>query len=103
MTMGGLKKTDKRHEANSDDLDALGSGSALITNNENSTEKARGSKKPTKYKPFTFSLTETVSDDIDDLCLTARKINRSDVVKAGVKVLLNMPKAERKTLMEELK
>lgn len=107
MVMGGLQKTDKRHQAKPDDLDALISGAALATKIPEKPTAQGADKKAEKEaeeaKNFIFSLTQTVSDDIDDLCLTTTKICRSDVVKAGIKVLLEMPKAERKTLMEKLK
>lgn len=48
------------------------------------------------FKRCNFSLTQEVSDDIDELSMLPRtfKINRSEVVKAGIEALKMMPEAE---------
>ena len=103
MALSGLKKTDGRRKANKKDLDAVLAGSALRTAEDEVPAKVKISKIKVKFKAFTFSLTSKVSDDIDDLCLTTKKINRSDVVKAGVIALQRMTKVERKAFMDKTK
>lgn len=55
------------------------------------------------FKRYTFSLTEFVSDEIDDLTLIAKRVSRSDVVKAGIQALKKLPKNEQVKLVAQLK
>ncbi len=106
MALKGLQKTDKRRDINPDELERVLSGSDMRTNNPASaTEKEhmRSPKSRVIFERYTFSLTKKVSDDIDDLCLTTKKINRSDVIKAGVIALQRMAKDERKRVMDQMK
>jgi hypothetical protein len=52
--------------------------------------------RPKKYERYTFSLTPEISKDIDNLSLVPMefKVNRSEVLKAGVELLKSLPDNE---------
>lgn len=56
-----------------------------------------------RYRRYTFSLTEEISKQIDELSLTAARISRSDVVKAGILSLTKLHEADLKQLLKESK
>ena len=57
------------------------------------------------YRRYTFSLTRVVSDYIDRLTFTPNdfRINRSQVVKAGIEALKKLPKKELIELLKQVK
>lgn len=69
-------------------------------------EKLKPSKKKGRvYKTYTFSLTEEVSADIDRLSCAPSdfRSSRSDVVKAGVMLLKQLPQDKLVDLLNKLK
>lgn len=56
-----------------------------------------------KYRRFTFSLTEEISEKIDELALTTARTSRSDIVKTGILSLTRLSKEDLKNLLEESK
>jgi hypothetical protein len=62
------------------------------------------SKKKPLAKRFIFSLTEEASDQIDAVSLLPRKFkaSRSDVIKAGLLALRQMPKSEAIALLAKV-
>ena len=55
------------------------------------------------FRRYTFSLTEDVSEKIDDYTILAKRVSRSDVVKAGLKAFDKLPKTEQVKLLEQVK
>lgn len=55
------------------------------------------------FRRYTFSLTEDVSDKIDDMTILAKRVTRSDVIKAGLKAFDNLKKSEQIALLAEVK
>ena len=62
-------------------------------------------KKQQVYRRYTFSLTKEVSDDIDELLLVPRdfRVNRSQVVKAGIEILKSLPEAKLVKILKQVK
>lgn len=56
-----------------------------------------------RYRRYTFSLTQEISQKIDELSLTAARISRSDIVKAGILALTTLPEEDLKRLLLEAK
>jgi hypothetical protein len=56
-----------------------------------------------RYRRFTFSLTQEISQHIDELSLTAARVSRSDIVKAGILALTTLPEEDLKRLLLEAK
>ncbi len=58
-----------------------------------------------KFERYTFSLTPEVSKDIDTLALVPRefKVNRSEVVKAGIELLKSLPDDELVKALRKVK
>ena len=98
MALGNMGKKQKKPRASNEQLQAVGEGAAFHT-------KENGVVKSNKvvFKRYNFSLTEKVSENIDELCLSAKKINRSDIVKAGILLLQEMNASERRKFLEKLK
>ncbi len=93
MALKGLKKTDQENKQQ--DIDAFISGASKRVK---TLEK---SKSQQKYRRVTFSLTEDVDKEIDDLlvdCKVARA-NRSIIVKAAIHHLQHLPEEELKNLI----
>lgn len=63
----------------------------------------QSTKESHRYRRFTFSLTQEISQHIDELSLTAARVNRSDIVKAGILALKTLPEDELKSLLLEAK
>ena len=86
----GLKKGD-RPEVEKDAEDFIKGASKRSANTESQKQR-----KKQAYQRYTFSLTKEVSDDIDNLTFIPRafRVNRSQVVKAGIEVLKNLPEAQ---------
>ena len=55
------------------------------------------------FKRYNFSLTEDVSERIDEITMITKRINRSDVVKAGIEALYRLPKDEQIELLTQVK
>lgn len=55
-----------------------------------------------KFKRYNFSLTELVSQDIDEISLYPRdfKCSRSDVIKAAIASFKSLPKSEQIQLLK---
>ena len=68
------------------------------------TEHQKQIKQQT-YQRYTFSLTKEVSDDIDQLTLIPRafRVNRSQVVKAGIEILKSLPEARLVKVLKKVK
>jgi hypothetical protein len=96
MALGGLTKEDKRKDADQEALKKLEKGAQLDVNHAAASKAV--------FKRFNFSLTQQVSDDIDELSLVPRKFraNRSDVIKAGVVALQRMPEEKLIELLAEV-
>ena len=83
----GLKKGDRPEvEKKAEDFirgatDRISGGGAVVRGKKTNRQRA--------YERYTFSLTPAVSADIDRLSLVSRefRINRSEVVKAGIEAL----------------
>lgn len=97
--MAGLKGLDAksvsaRQNASNPELDAFIGGAPV----QGKTTAKRAGRKPNNIKPAktTFSLTEAVNKDIDQLSLAPRsfKATRSDIIRAGVMVLKALPEQE---------
>lgn len=58
-----------------------------------------------KFERYTFSLTPEVSKDIDALTLIPRefKVNRSEIVKAGIEILKSLPDDELVNTLKKIK
>ena len=56
------------------------------------------------YRRYTFSLTKAISDDIDRLTFAPNdfRINRSQIVKAGIQALKRLPKKELIDLLKQV-
>lgn len=57
------------------------------------------------FERYTFSLTRSTSDEIDRLLMIPRtvRVNRSDIVKAGVEALSRLSEEELVTLLMQVK
>lgn len=97
--MAGLKGLDAksvsaRQQASNPELDAFIGGAAV----QGKATAKRAGRKPNNVKPAktTFSLTEAVNKDIDQLSLAPRsfKATRSDIIRAGVMALKALPEQE---------
>jgi hypothetical protein len=97
MALDGLKKTDKRKDADLDALKALEKGASLTINTPKESSAA--------FKRCNFSLTEAISSDIDKLSLLPRtfKFSRSEVVRAGIEALNQMKESDLIAFFEKLK
>lgn len=82
MALKGLKKVDK--DSKQQDIDNFISGASKRVK---SLEKSQQ-----KFRRVTFSLTEDVDKDIDDLVLNCRvaRANRSIIIKAAIHTLKNL-------------
>lgn len=65
------------------------------------------SKKPKqkKFERYTFSLTPEVSNDIDEITLASRefRVNRSEVIKAGIELLKSLPDEDLMIALKKVK
>ena len=86
MALKGLKKADQ--ESKQQDIDDFISGASKRVK---TLEKSQQ-----KYRRFTFSLTEDVDKEIDDLLLNCRvaRANRSIIIKAAIHNLKNLSESE---------
>ena len=82
MALKGLKKADQ--ESKQQDIDDFISGASKRVK---TLEKSQQ-----KYRRLTFSLTEDVDKEIDDLLLNCRvaRANRSIIIKAAIHYLKNL-------------
>lgn len=95
----GLKKEDRSAaEVKAEDFIK---GATERVENLKPSKKAKGRV----YKTYTFSLTEAVSADIDRLsCMPSDfRSNRSDVVKAGIELLKQLPEDKLVELLKQVK
>lgn len=76
-------------------------GASEKADNLKQTKKIKGRS----YKTYTFSLTEAVSTDIDNLSFIPKdfRASRSDIVKAGIQTLKRLPEEQLIELLKELK
>lgn len=86
MALKGLKKADQ--EDKQQDIDDFINGASKRVK---ALEKSQQ-----KYRRLTFSLTEEVDKEIDDLLLNCRvaRANRSIIIKAAIHNLKNLPEIE---------
>ena len=86
MALKGLKKADQ--ESKQQDIDDFISGASKRVK---TLEKSQQ-----KYRRLTFSLTEDVDKEIDDLVLNCRvaRANRSIIIKAAIHNLKNLSESE---------
>ena len=86
MALKGLKKADQ--ESKQQDIDDFISGASKRVK---TLEKSQQ-----KYRRLTFSLTEDVDKEIDDLLLNCRvaRANRSIIIKAAMHNLKNLSESE---------
>ncbi|WP_085618898.1 MULTISPECIES: hypothetical protein [unclassified Pseudomonas] len=102
--MAGLKGLDaasvaaRQSTANEEDLKRFIGGAPVQAQAEPVPEPQRSAKKPKgpTFKRTNFSLDDKTNKQIDQLSLAPRtfKASRSDVIRAGVKALKAMPRAE---------
>lgn len=96
MSLKGLKRTPTQEDQNKSIDDFIG-GSVKRVNALKVSEQ--------KYKRYTFSLTENVSEQIDELVLDSRlaKANRSIILKAALNQLSKLSKEElQEIVLKEL-
>lgn len=96
MSLKGLRKTD----------------SSISSVNESEIEEFIGGinkrtmfkKRPLKYLRQTFSLTQEVSEKIDELLLKSQvaRANRSIIIKAAIQNLENLPEQELHNLVSKI-
>jgi len=86
MALKGLKKADQ--DSKQQDIDDFISGASKRVK---TLEKSQQ-----KYRRLTFSLTEDVDKEIDDLLLNCRvaRANRSIIIKAAIHNLKNLSESE---------
>lgn len=95
MALKGLKKTEQKDKQ--EDIDAFISGASKRVKTLEKSQK--------KYRRLTFSLTEDVDKEIDDLLLNCRvaRANRSIIIKAAIHHLKNLSNDElQKFVLEEI-
>lgn len=95
MALKGLKKNDQENKQQ--DIDDFISGSSKRVKNLEKSQK--------KYRRLTFSLTEDVDKEIDDLLLNCKvaRANRSIIIKAAIHNLKNLSESELKqSVLNEL-
>lgn len=63
------------------------------------TSKQKPAKRERVYKQYMFSLNEAVSEDIDSLTTMLPRVNRSDIVKAGILALKKMKQSDAKEVI----
>lgn len=85
---------DNRRNISADSLKAL--------TGEHAKHKAKKVSEKT-HKSYLFSLTESLSEEIDDYTLIAKKTSRSDVVKAGLYMFSKLSKSEQQEVLKEMK
>ena len=92
MSLKGLKRTPVQ-EPQDKSIDDFISGATKRVSELKASEQ--------KYKRYTFSLTEDVSNQIDDLVLDSRvaKANRSLIVKAALNQLQKLSNEELKEVV----
>lgn len=95
----GLKKGD-RPDVEKDAENFIKGASKRSANTESQKQR-----KKQVYQRYTFSLTKEVSDDIDKLTLAPRdfRINRSQVVKAGIEVLKGLSETQLVKALKQVK
>lgn len=66
---------------------------------------ATGSKTKRVFERYTFSLTRSTSDEIDRLLMIPRmvRVNRSDIVKAGIEALGRLSEEELVSILMQVK
>lgn len=64
---------------------------------------ASNSESRAVFRRYTFSLTEDVSDKIDEFTILAKRVTRSDVIKAGLKAFENLNRAEQVEIITQVK
>ena len=86
MALKGLKKADQENKRQDID-DFISGASKRVKTLEKSQQK---------YRRLTFSLTEDVDKEIDDLLLNCRvaRANRSIIIKAAIHNLKNLSESE---------
>jgi len=102
--MAGLKGLDaasvaaRQGTVSEEDLKKFIGGAPMQAQPEPATEPVKAAKKPKgpTFKRTNFSLDEKTNRQIDKLSLAPRtfKASRSDVIRAGVKALTAMPRAD---------
>ncbi|MFV3292405.1 MULTISPECIES: hypothetical protein [Pseudomonas] len=107
--MAGLKGLDaasvaaRQGTVNEEDLKKFIGGAPVQAQPEPAPEPAKAAKKPKgpTFKRTNFSLDEKTNRQIDKLSLAPRtfKASRSDVIRAGVKALTAMPRADLVALL----
>jgi hypothetical protein len=93
--LGNLKRDDKRRKQQENDLSKIQIGASFKSKNISNA----------KFKRYTFSLTEEISEDIDSLTLRSktRRISRSDIIKLGLNSLNKLSDKEFNETVTQLK
>lgn len=98
MGLKGLTKSTKEVASKEEQIEVFISGSTKRTKSLEMTQQA--------YRRFTFSLTEEVSKEIDDLLVESQvaKANRSLILKAAIHQLQKLsPEDLHKVVLNEVK
>ena len=96
MALKGLKKSEQ--DSNQDQIESFIQGSSKRVNEIKHTQQ--------NYKRYTFSLTEDVNQEIDQLLVSCRvaKANRSIILKAAIHQLQKLSEDElKKAVQNEVK
>ncbi|MDK1685025.1 hypothetical protein [Acinetobacter terrestris] len=96
MALKGLKKSEQN--SNEDSIDAFIKGAAKRIKKIEPNQQ--------KYRRFTFSLTDDVNNEIDDLVINCRvaKANRSVILKAAIHQLQKFsPEELQQIVLDEIK
>lgn len=93
MALGSLKKSD--HAGKEHDIDNFISGATQRTKSLVCSEQ--------KYKRLTFSLTEEVDGQIDDLIVKSQvaRASRSAIIRAAIHQLVELPQDELKSVIQQ--
>lgn len=98
MSLKGLKKSESESDSNQDQIDNFIQGASKRV------KKIEPSQQ--NYKRYTFSLTEDVNQEIDQLLVSCRvaKANRSIILKAAIHQLQKLSSEElQQVVLQEVK
>ena len=98
MALKGLTKSAQESKSTDEKIEAFINGSSKRVKNLEASQQI--------YRRFTFSLTEEVSKEIDDLLVESRvaKANRSIILKAALHQLQKLsPDELQRAVLEEIR
>lgn len=99
----GDKKIDRKSESIEIAVEKFGRQAEVLDSNTLKSNTIKSVEGNHRYRRFTFSLTQEISHHIDELSLTAARVSRSDIVKAGILALTTLPEEDLKRLLLEAK